>query len=107
LNSNWSSLIGEDLDDSEQEPTEDDDISSRAWPTMPTITRSPSLKEDTDSEQEEGTRKASLDPETMQPGDGFAYNPPSLDDVEMIHSSPSAHNLGIETSTDSLNDHLD
>ena len=107
LNSNWDSLIGEDLDDNEQEPTEDDVISGRDSPPMPTITRSPSLNEDTDIEQEEGTEKASLDPETMQPGDGLAYNPPPLDDVEMIHSSPSAHNWGIETSTDSLNDHLD
>ena len=107
LNSNWGSLNGEDLDNSEQEPAEEDDISSRVWPTMPTITRIPFLNEDTDSEQEGGTKTVSPDPETRQSEDGFSYNPPSPDDVEMIPSSPSAHNLGTEPTADTLNDHLD
>jgi hypothetical protein len=108
LNSVWDSLNVDETDNSEMEPIEDDDISTRVWPSMPSITRIPLPCEDSDhSDQEEEPKTASPEAETGQSAEGFPYNPPSYEDVEVNLGSLIAHYLNPELTADHLNDHLD
>ena len=107
LNSVWGALIVEEPDNCEHESTEEDDTSSRVWPSMPTITRIPFPNEDTDSEQEGVIKTAPPDAQTRQSAEGSPYNPPSSDDVEMTLGNLIAHFLNSESTADTHNDHLD
>jgi hypothetical protein len=108
LNSVWDSLNDDEPDNSEQEPIEDEDISTGVWPSMPTITRIPLLSEDSDLSEQEGEQKtASPEAETRQSAEGFSYNPPSSEEVEVNLGSLIAHYLNSESTADTLNDHLD
>jgi hypothetical protein len=108
LNSVWDSLNDDEPDNSEQEPVEDEDISARVWPSMPTITRIPFLNEDSDlSEQEGEIKTASPEAETRQSAERSSHNPPSSEDVEVNLGSLIAHYLNSESTADHFNDHLD
>ena len=107
LNSVWESLNENDPDNSEQEPAEDEDICTRVWPSMPTITRIPFLNEESDfSEQEREVKTTSLEAETRQSADGASHNSPHTEDAEVNLGRLISHYLNPDSTADHNDDHL-
>jgi hypothetical protein len=107
LNSVWESLNENNSDNSEQEPIEEDDISTRVWPSLPTIKRIPFLNEESDfSEQEREVETTSLEADTRQSADGAPHNSPLTEDVEVNLGRLIFHYLNSESTADHSDDHL-
>jgi len=107
LNSVWDSLNDDEPDNSDQEQIEDKDISTRVWPSMPTITRIPFLNEESDlSEQEREVVTASPEAEMRQSAEHASHNSPLPEDAEVNLGSLIAHYLNSESTADHYDDHL-
>ena len=106
LNSVWDSLNADEPDNSELEPMEDEDTSNRVWPSMPTITRTPSLIEDSDPSEQEGLSTALLAADAETSAEGSSNNIPSFENSEMNLGGLIAHYLNFEPVADHLYDHL-
>jgi hypothetical protein len=62
MNSFWETITNKDSDNSDQEPFDDEDISTRVWPSVPPITRIPFPNEDSEcSEQERDVETVQLE----------------------------------------------
>ena len=107
LNSVWDSLIDDEPDNSDQEQMDDDDISTRVWPSMPTITMIPFLNEDSElSEQEKEVEAASLGAETRQSTDHAPHSSPLSEDMDVNLGNLIAHFLNSEATAIHDDDHL-
>jgi hypothetical protein len=107
LNSVWDSLIDDEPDNSDQEQMDDDDISSRVWPSMPTITMIPFLNEDSElSEQEKEVEAASLGAETRQSAEHAPHRSPLSEDMDVNLGNLIAQFLNSESTANHDDDHL-
>ena len=107
LNSVWDSLNDDEPGNSDQEQIEDEDISTRVWPSMPTITRIPFLNEESDlSEQEKEVETASPGTETRQSAEHAPHSSPLSEDMDVNLGNLIAHFLNSEATAIHDDDHL-